>query len=178
MQPSLRKFSTLACVAALFFLLLPPGEPEFASALVQEVTDEEPDPMVPVGFVIIKSTTSYDEALRTVREANAKSGIPINLRGVVLDPQYGLMFSKGLDDPTDPLYAYPWYLPRGRYDDGVYLSVELSASYPGFWPGFYVVIAASGEPDSNLLKQTLSKVKPYYRDAYMKVAKIYHGCMH
>jgi hypothetical protein len=123
--------------------------------------------MVPVGFVIINSTTSYDDALRLARAASAKCSIPVNLRGVVLDPEHGLTFSRDTFSPTEP-YEYPSYFPRGRGDDGEYLSVESSAAYSGFRPGLFVVIAASGEPKSALLNRTLAKVKLHYRKAYVK----------
>jgi hypothetical protein len=134
---------------------------------------------VPVGFVIIKSTTSYAEALKLVQEASSKSQIPIDLRGVILDPNVGLTYSEEkFREWQDWLYQYPWYFARGRHDGGLYLSIERSDSYESFSPGFFIVIAASGPPESTLLIEAMSKVEKLYPDAYTKVATIWYGCMH
>ena len=177
MRSTLHYPRRLAGIAVLSVILLTPGSSAFATEPVQGKEGEAIDWLVPVGFVIINSTTSYDDAIRFAHAASAKCSIPINLRGLVLDPDHGLTLSRDRFTATEPS-EYPWYFPRGRGDDGEYISVEWSGAYPEFRPGLFVVIAASGEPKSALLNQTLAKVKLTYRRAYVKVAKIYYGCMH
>jgi hypothetical protein len=152
--------------------------PTYARA-ADEVSDYIKENTRPVGFLIIGSTKSYEKALEFLRKAAAQSGVPIDLREVVFDPNFGLTFSKqAMEAAGDPLYTYPWYLHRGRGDDGVYLSIERSDSYDSFAPGFFVVMAASGAPQSAELTETLEKVKRWYPDAYVKSASVYFGCMH
>lgn len=78
----------------------------------------------------------------------------------------------------EPLYPFPCYVARGRFDPGVYLSVERSDAYATFTPGLFIVIAASGEPGSPELTSTLTKVRKAHPDAYVKQERVYHGCMH
>jgi hypothetical protein len=68
------------------------------------------------------------------------------------------------------------YIPRGRYDDGQYVSVEWSTAYNTFSDGLYVVIVASGPRKE--LKSFLRKVKQTVPTAYIKEADVYIGCMH
>ncbi len=69
---------------------------------------------------------------------------------------------------------YPCYVPRGRYDDGIYISIEYSNSYENFKDGYYIVIAASGDD----VKEYLKPVKEVVKDAYVKSSKVYIGCLH
>jgi hypothetical protein len=74
------------------------------------------------------------------------------------------------------VHLFHWYFPRGRGDDGRYLSIEYSNGYKEFAKGYYIVIAESGEKGS--MKESLKDVKRYYKDSYLKKAKIYMGCLH
>ena len=56
----------------------------------------------------------------------------------------GLTFSQ--DACANEFGEFPCYVPRGRWDDGVYVSVEHSSSYVGFDEGLYIVMLASGSP--------------------------------
>ena len=142
-----------------------------------ETEEPEPDPMVPVAFVILRSTPHYGEARHVAERAATQLAIPLNLRGLIYDPDHGLTWPKEECD-KDPLYPFPCYVARGRFDPGVYLSVERSAAYASFRPGFFVVIAASGEPGSAEITSALARVRSLYPDAYVKQEKVYHGCMH
>src|SRR5262249_39785274 len=136
--------------------------------------DAQPDPWIDVGFVIVRSTGDYADAKRVVQRAHDKLGIAINLRGLIHDPRHGLTWSKAECD-RDPLYPFPCYMARGRFDAGVYLSIERSNAYRSFQPGYLIVIAASGEPGSRELVTTLDAVKSLFPDAYVKTEKVYHG---
>lgn len=112
-----------------------------------------------------------------VQRAHDKLGIAINLRGLIHDPTHGLTWPKA-ECERDPLYPFPCYLARGRFDGGVYLSIERSNAYRSFQPGYFMVIAASGEPGSPDLLTTLKTTKSVFPDAYVKTEKVYHGCLH
>ena len=163
-----RRSLYFAAVATL--LLLP-------SVGLAEAEDPELDPMIPVGFLIIRSTPNYAEALRVAERAASQVDIPLDLRGLVYDPAHGLTWPAEVCE-KDPLYPFPCYVARGRFDPGVYLSVERSDAYATFTAGFFIVIAASGEPGSSELESALARVQPAYPDAYIKREKVYHGCMH
>ena len=81
-------------------------------------------------FLIIYSAKNYNEALRVCKD-NKKTG---------------LSFSKETLENSG--MEFPWYFPRGRYDDGKYLSIEYSNGYSEFAKGYYIVIAESGEKGS------------------------------
>ena len=132
---------------------------------------------IDVGFVIAKSTKSYEEASDFAKLAASRLALRLDLRGLMFDPKHGLTWPKEECD-KDPLYPYPCYIARGRFDPGVYVSVEESDAYQGFEPGYFVVIAASGSPGSEELTSALETVRRAHPDAYLKVAPVYHGCMH
>ena len=166
--PSLRKLCVLAFTASLVLGV---------SMGFAEIDDPELDPMIPVGFLIIRSTPDYDEALRVATEAAAKLGIRLDLRGLVHDPVHGLTWPPDVCE-KDPHYPFPCYIARGRFDSGVYLSVERSDAYRTFKPGFFIVVAATGEPHSSEIQSSLTLARSVYPDAYVKREKVYHGCMH
>lgn len=124
-------------------------------------------------FLIIYSTKNYNEALRVCKESDKKLKYGINLRELQYNKKTGLSFSKETLEKNG--VEFPWYFPRGRYDDGKYLSIEYSNGYSEFAKGYYIVIAESGEKGS--MKITLEETKKYYKTAYLKRAKIYMGCL-
>jgi len=148
-----------------------------AASSVAAVDDPDPNPWIDVSFLIVRSTSDYAEARRVLQGAHDKLGIAINLRGLIHDPRHGLTWPKQ-DCDRDPLYPFPCYVARGRFDPGVYLSIERSDAYRTFRPGYFVVIAASGEPNSADVKNVLDTAKSLFPDAYVKTEKVYHGCMH
>ena len=113
-------------------------------------------------FLIIYSTKNYNEALRVCKEADSKLKYGIDLRDLEYNKKIGLTFSK--ESLGSEVELFPWYFPRGRYDDGRYLSVEYSNGYSEFAKGYYIVIAESGEKGS--MKESLKDVKRYYKDSY------------
>jgi hypothetical protein len=125
------------------------------------------------GFAIIQSTKDYNAALKTVATASRKLNIPIDLRGYYPDQQSGLKtdIACGCGEVHD-------YLPRGRWDDGVYISIEYSNLFKGFSKDYYIVIIASNSKGSEQLHKALDNAKQYYLDAYIKTTSVYIGCMH
>jgi hypothetical protein len=139
--------------------------------------EPDPDPWVRVGFLIIRSTPDYAEARRVAERASSQLELPLNLRGLTYERPHGLTWPRE-ECEKDPLYPYPCYVARGRFDPGVYLSVERSDAYATFNAGLFIVIAASGEPGSPELASTLARVRKAYPDAYVKQERVYHGCLH
>jgi hypothetical protein len=127
-------------------------------------------------FLILGSSRSFDAALKTAREASAGLSWKLDLRGLKPVKQGGLSFSAGECDSNG--WEFPCYEPRGRYDDGQYISIEHSDAYTGFSKGYYLVVAASGFQHSAKIKAALNKARPLYKSAYVKTSKVYMGCMH
>ena len=136
----------------------------------------EDDMTMQKNFLILHTTKSYDAALKTARGAASSLACPLNLRSLKPDKADGLTFSRAECDSNG--WDYPCYVARGRYDDGTYVSIERSDAYDGFRKGYYIVIAASGDRQSEDLKNALTKVRPRYKDAYLKATRVYMGCMH
>jgi hypothetical protein len=145
----------------------PSAEPEFA------------DPWSDRTFVIVASEKTFPAAIAKAGVIAEASGVRFDLRGVGYDPAQsaqngGLTLSAR--ECEEYGWEYPCYVPRGRWDSGEFLSVEYSSAIQGFTPGFYVVIAGSG--DRTEMNAVLAKVKKAVPDAYMKTAGVYLGCMH
>ncbi len=160
---------------AFFTAILVPAAILFAS--VGAPADDVPDPWVEKGFVIIRSTTDYDEAVRIAEIGSRALEVPVDLRDLIHDPEHGLTWPRE-QCAKDPLYPYPCYVARGRFDSGVYLSVERSDAYETFRPGYFVVIPATGDPGSPELAEALKLARSSFHDAYLKTERVYHGCMH
>ena len=123
-------------------------------------------------FLIVKSTKSYQEAKAFAKKISKQTGIPLNLQNLSYDKENLLTLPK--DVCEDNGFEFPCYWARGRYDDGVYVSIEHSSAYEEFRNGYYIVMVASGEN----IKEILKKVKKVVKDAYIKTSKIYMGCVH
>ncbi|MBS1510655.1 MAG: hypothetical protein JST86_07445 [Bacteroidetes bacterium] len=124
-------------------------------------------------FVIITSTKNYLTAETVARKAAVQLHQKLDLRGLQYNKKTGLSFSKEVCENDD---GYPCYIARGRYDDGDYVSIEWSNAINGFAKGYYVVIIYSGEQAA--AQKLLVKTKAFYKDAYLKTASVYMGCMH
>lgn len=128
-------------------------------------------------FVIAKSTTDYDEALDAAQEIASTLDIRLDLRGLAFDPEIGLSWPAMECESGG--WEHPCYVARGRFDNGVYVSIEHSSAYEGFAAGYYIVVVASGADDANeLIEASLKKARAEYPDAYVKRTKVYMGCMH
>lgn len=134
-------------------------------------------------FLIIQSTKNYETALSTAKKASSELNIELNLRDLmkVDDPTIGLTLPadtciKYL--PTSEGQASTCYVARGRYDDGIYVSVEYTNPYQGFTKGYYIVMVGSGSKNEPELTKTLAQVRTKYSDAYIKSSKVYMCCMH
>src|SRR6185437_10748497 len=137
---------------------------------------QDPRCFVKKYFLLIQSTSDYNAALQTARTAAKGLGIKLDLRGLVRDEHTGI----GLSLPADTCLKYTeeeegvrdssCYMARGRWDDGVYISIECSDAYQGFSKGFYIVVAGSGDSKDDALIAALKKVRTKYSDAYIKAS--------
>jgi hypothetical protein len=129
--------------------------------------------MIKKAFVIIQSTKSYSQAKTTAEKAARQLKQPLDLRGLKPNKQTGLTFA---DSVCEVEGGAPCYIARGRFDDGDYVSVEWSNAIDGFAKGYYVVISGAGSKEETAV--WLKKAKQIFKDAYVKQAKVYIGCMH
>jgi hypothetical protein len=133
--------------------------------------------MVEKQFVILKSTREYKEALLTAQKASKSLKMKLDLRGLTENKEIGLTFDRKSCEEEGG-YTFPCYVARGRSDDGDYISIEYSSNYEGFTKGYYIVIASSHIKNSNEIQAILKQVRMQFKDAYVKIAKVYMGCMH
>lgn len=129
-------------------------------------------PMIKKQFLIVKSTKSYLEAKQLAEKLSQRLNIKLDLRNLQYHEKNFLTMPQ--KDCKSEEIDYPFYVPRGRYDDGIYISIEHSDNYENFKDGYYIVIAASGED----VKEYLKPVKEVIKDAYVKSSKVYMGCLH
>lgn len=131
---------------------------------------------VPKKVLILKSTKSYEEALVTAKLVSEKLSTKLDLRGLSPNKELGLSFSE--NDCKNDGWDFPCYVSRGRYDDGIFVSVEFSSAFTGFTKGYYIVVMQTSEKDNLQINETLNRVKKIIPDAYIKTTPIYMGCMH
>jgi len=144
-------------------------------AVTSSAPEHDPD-VVRKSFVILKATPSYAEARALAGAAAERLAIRMDLRDLAPDGDMGLTFPQ--DACASEFGEFPCYVPRGRWDDGVYLSVEHSSSYEGFEEGLYIVVLASGSPRDRTIGAALRRAKSAYPDAAVKTAPVYLGCIH
>jgi hypothetical protein len=138
--------------------------------------DANCEPYVDKEFVIVKSTPAFKEATQSAAKAAADLGVALNLRGLSPNLRTGLTSSK--EDCVRSELPYPCYVPRGRSDDGTYVSVEWSSKYELVARGLYVVMIASGVPGSSQTRRMLAAARRVYPAAYARRARVYVGCTH
>jgi len=169
----------LACLALLTGEVRANGRhpPEDQQEGMQEESPD--DQFARLGVLVVGSYLSYDAALRAARSYSQRSGHPYDSRGMVYDKKRGLIWP---DDLEDEIWAGA-YAPR-RYDDecapwngSPCVTVERSAEYEGFAPGFYIVVGGILDHSSERA-QRLAAARKLVSGAYVKDTDIYLGCMH
>src|SRR4029079_10654598 len=103
--------------------------------------------------------------------AAATLGVGLKLRGLSPNLRTGLTSSK--KECARSEFPYPCYVPRGRGDDGTYVSVEWSSDYELLAKGMYLVMIASYAPGSSKTRSALDAARRVYPDAYAKRVKLY-----
>ena len=147
-------------------------------ALAAEPAEIDDSPWVDQSFVIVASEKSFDNALEKAGRISVQAGVPFDMQNVRFDPAH-LSTHGGLTHSEETCVEfgeYPCYIPRGRWDAGIYLSVEYSSAIQGFTPGLYVVIAATGTKEE--MQPVLTTVQKAAPDAYLKTSSVYMGCLH
>ncbi|MGB4848611.1 MAG: hypothetical protein WBP41_11870 [Saprospiraceae bacterium] len=134
-------------------------------------------------FLIIQSTRSYETALTTAKQASSELGIELNLRDLIKVDEANIGLSLPADTcikylPTSEDQESTCYIARGRYDDGIYVSVEFTNPYQGFTKGNYIVMVGSGPKNDPELTKNLAQVRTKYSDAYIKTSEVYMCCIH
>lgn len=156
----------MLCVFLFSFSLLSKGQDAATDSLNYVRKD----------FLILLSTKSYSSALTTAKRVSSTQKIKLDLRGLKEHKEAGLTLSK--EECAKAEEDYPAYYARGRWDDGVYVSIEYSDAYSGFAKGYYIVVAASGSREEPTIKTAWTQIKKTYKDAYFKSSDVYVGCMH
>jgi len=144
-------------------------------AVTSSAPDRDPD-VVRKSFVILKSTADYAEARAVAAAAAERLAVRLDLRDLIPDTTFGLTFSQ--DACNNEFGEFPCYVPRGRWDDGVYVSVEHSSSYVGFEEGLYIVVLASGSPRDRAIGAAVRRARGRYPDVLVRTAPVYLGCIH
>lgn len=134
--------------------------------------------LVPKEIVILRSTKSYDAALKSAQDASVRLRKKLYLQGYRPNKQNGLSLSKS--DCEGDGFDYPCYVARGdgAADSSNYISIEYSNAYEGFAKGFYMVVAAIGDVRSPIVNNALISARKIYADAYSKKTRVWFGCMH
>ena len=109
----------------------------------------------------------------TAKKAARQLNQPLNYRELKPNKKSGLTFS---DSTCENEGGFPCYIARGRYDDGDDVSIEWSNAFDKFSKGFYIVLVYSGNKKEAIV--ALKKTKKIFKDAYIKQADVYVGCMH
>lgn len=128
------------------------------------------------GFLIVSAGKNYTAMKKKAQAVAKKLNYKLNLRGLTPDKTIGLTFSEKVCEEQN--LEYPWYIPRGRYDDGEYVSIEYTTDYNGFTPGYYIIVVSSHSKGDKTLATALKKTKAVYKTAYIKYADVFMGCMH
>ena len=130
-------------------------------------------PTLEKDFLILHSTKSYEAALQLVNEGRQKLDVPVDLRNYFVCPENRLK-----NDLICACGENHGYIPRGRFDDGIYLSIENSNSYSGFTKNYYIVMLASGTKGDELILSALNMAKTHYANAYIRNTPVHLGCSH
>lgn len=130
-------------------------------------------PETTVGFLVIYSTNDFDKA-HLLGQKSADSLNTDFSDGYLFDQEEGL-----IDTTTCGCGIQHGYIPRGRFDDGDYISVELTDSYDlsGEF-GRYLVVACSYPVSFHLWPDIIENIRKKYPEAYYFETTVYTGCMH
>lgn len=136
-------------------------------------TQEYEYPQQTVGYLALFSTNNYEKAVSFGQKAADQ--LKVDFKHTYLyDEMDGL-----LDTTICGCGETHGYMERGRYDEGDYISIELSDRYelPGEF-GRYIVIACSYPISYELFTEIRQKILQVFPDAHYFEAEVYTGCMH
>ena len=144
-----------------------------AGAMTQEDIEQSQYQMK--RLVILQSTKDIDAARATAAAAAETLSLPLQLNDVEPHPTLGLSHSAQVCEANG--YSWPCYMPRGRHDDGAYISIEHSGAFETFAEGYFIVVAASAAGRDPVIRRTLRAAKGQWLTAYSKQTSEYVGCM-
>lgn len=127
-------------------------------------------------LVIVGTAASYKEAMRVAQTAAKLLKLKLDLRGLVPAKEAGLTVAPSECEKYGS-DAQCYYVARGRFDDGPYVSIEYSSAYRELRPKLYLVVVASGSPDDPEVKQAKRSARAIFRDVYSRIVSVYIGCM-
>jgi hypothetical protein len=137
--------------------------------------DSDPE-VEPVDFLMLAVTDDYGAAYTMALEVATRLDLRLDLRELIYDVTHGLTWSpEQCDEET---WEYPCYIARGRFDDGVYVSVEPADVYDYGMSGQYVVIAASGDQHEEGFRTALNHAQRLYPEATVHTVPVFMGCVH
>jgi hypothetical protein len=127
--------------------------------------------------VILGAYKKFEEAKTDGQKAAKDAKLPFSLHGMIYD-------KKGLrlpDDHEDELYAGQYvmrssnYCSEGEKEMENHVSVELSSSYEGFAPDYYITVGYIAETAEEAEKKA-AEFKKFAPGTYVKKTKIFMGC--
>ena len=123
-QPDIPSLMFLVFVVSVFF--------SAASAAPEAMTQEDiiQSQYQLKRLVILQSTKEFEAASKTARLAAEKLGVPLQLGDLAPHAKLGLTHNKSECEGNG--FNWPCYMPRGRYDDGAYISIEHSTAFKAF----------------------------------------------
>lgn len=132
--------------------------------------------LVPKWFVVVGMEKRYDRALEEARLTAKRLRMKVDLRGLHPNRETGLSITKADADSNG--WEYPTDYPRGRWDDGNYVSIEWSSDFDNQPKGRYMIVVASGYTGEEWLKASLAGTRKVYPRATLVTSKVFMGCMH
>jgi hypothetical protein len=127
--------------------------------------------------VILSANTTFADAKKDASRFSKASGIPFSMRGMVYD-QKGLRYPDNFEEPSlaggYESRRFNYAVENGR-ELSEFLSIEKSDDYPGFKPGYFIVVA-SIEDSSQAANAVLKKFTKVAEKPYVKKTTLYMGC--
>ncbi len=130
-------------------------------------------------ILILSSSTSYMAAQQVALEAADKMNRELKEdRKLTPNKETGLTMSA--KDCDELGWGYPCYGARGQEGalNTYYISVEHSNAYEELSDGYYIVVMAVDNKNSEIMKANHKLAKTFYPDAYVKNIQGWIGCSH
>ena len=166
----------LLLIASAVWFLLSSLSLAAERAAVSEELAEDASLWVEKAFLVMPAGSDYERASSFARRAARRLGIRLDLRDLLPHQQTGLTFSESVC--TESGGEYPCYFPRGRFDDGLYVSLEYSDGYLPNEPAQYLVVIASWALADEYVRFVIAETKKRYRAARIITTKVWMGCAH
>jgi hypothetical protein len=127
-------------------------------------------------FLLLPASSDFGKAERLARRVADRLHLPLGHTKVSPNEETGLTFTK--ETCTSSGEPYPCYQERGRYDDGLYVSIELARPYLPDEPSVYVIVMASGLPEGAYADFVVTSARRHFPGARVVSSKVWMGCVH